>query len=158
MDITLERLTAATTEVLQLLEELDQALTGPYSEEQSHALPVDRLFQPHIRFFLARMNGEAVACGGIAFFDGYAELKRMYAKPKARGRGAAKSLLDRLEAEAREAGTNLVRIETGAYQQEAIKFYERAGYRRCGPFGPYAQMSPKAIELSLFFEKSLTAC
>jgi putative acetyltransferase len=95
----------------------------------------------------------AVACGGIAFLDGYGELKRMYSRPAVRGRGVAKALLHRLEAEAREAGLSLLRIETGIYQKESLRFYEGAGYRRRGPFGPYAQMPPQAIETSLFYEK-----
>jgi putative acetyltransferase len=67
----------------------------------------------------------------------------------------AKAILRRLEAEARAAGAPLLRIETGAYQDEALRFYEAAGFRRCGPFGPYAQMPPRAIELSIFYEKVL---
>lgn len=153
MNISIELVKAATPEAIALLEDLDAALAGPYSQEQRHALPVDRLFQPSIRFFVVRLEGEAVACGGIAFLDGYAELKRMYSKPVVRGRGVAKALLAHLEAEAREANAAVLRIETGIYQQEAIRFYERAGYRRRGPFGPYAEMTPKAIETSLFYEK-----
>jgi hypothetical protein len=61
----------------------------------------------------------------------------------------------RLEAEARAAGAALLRIETGLYQAEALRFYEAAGFRRCGPFGPYADMPPHAIETSLFYEKAI---
>ncbi len=96
-----------------------------------------------------------MACGGVAFCDGYAEVKRMYSKPSVRGRGVAKALLRRLEAEARAAGATLLRIETGLYQLEALRFYEGAGFRRRGPFGPYAELPPRAIELSLFYEKSV---
>lgn len=155
MNLAIELIGEPTAEVGQLLEELDQALSGPYSADQRHALSVDQLFQPNIRFFLARLDGTAVACGGIAFLDGYGELKRMYSRPAVRGRGVAKALLHRFESEARKAGVPLLRIETGMYQQEALRFYERAGYHRCGPFGPYAQMSPRAIETSLFYEKRL---
>ena len=155
--LTIERVKAPTPEVVALLDELNAALAGPYSQEQRHALPVDRLFQPNIRFFIVRLDGEAVACGGIGFYDGFAELKRMYSKPVVRGRGVAKALLARLETEARDAGVGLLRIETGIYQDEAVRFYEGAGYRRRGPFGPYAEMTPKAIETSLFYEKSVRA-
>lgn len=155
LDITIELVKAPTTEVIGLLDELNAALAGPYSEEQRHALPVDRLFQPNIRFFIARLDGEAVACGGIGFYDGFVELKRMYSKPSVRGRGVAKRLLARLEVEAANAGQTLVRIETGVYQLEALRFYEGAGYRRCEAFGPYATMPAAAIETSIFYEKRL---
>ena len=154
-DVTIELVKAPTAEVIALLDGLNAALAGPYTEEQRHALPVDRLFQPNIRFFIARQDGEAVACGGIGFYDGFAELKRMYSKPSVRGRGVAWKLLARLELEASNAGQSLLRIETGAYQDEAIRFYERAGYCRCEAFGPYAAMPPAAIETSVFYEKRL---
>ena len=154
-NVTIELVKAPTTEVIALLDALNAALAGSYSEEQRHALPVDRLFRPNIRFFIARLDGDAVACGGIGFYDGFAELKRMYSKPSVRGRGVAKRLLARLEAEATGAGQTLVRIETGVYQDEALRFYEGAGYRRCAAFGPYAAMPPAAIETSVFYEKRL---
>jgi hypothetical protein len=37
-------------------------------------LDIDAIFQPHIRFFLARLGGEAVGCGGVAFFRDFAEV------------------------------------------------------------------------------------
>jgi len=128
---------------------------APYAADQRHALSIERLFQPDVRFFVARADGVAVGCGGVAFRDGYAEVKRMYSKASVRGRGVAKALLRRIEAEARAAGAPLLRIETGLYQQEALRFYEGAGFRRCGPFGPYAEMPARAIELSLFYEKAV---
>jgi putative acetyltransferase len=155
MEITIEAVTAATPEVIELLGELDTVLSGPYAADQRHALSVEQLFRPDVRFFLARIDGAAVACGGVGFYDGYAELKRMYSKPAVRGRGVAKAILRRLEAEARAGGAPLLRIETGVYQQEALRFYEAAGFRRCGPFGPYAAMPARAIELSMFYEKAL---
>ncbi len=140
-------------EVVELLAELDTALAGPYAADQRHALSIEQLFQPHVRFFVARADGGAVGCGGVAFCDGYAEVKRMYSKPSVRGRGVAKALLCRIEVEARAGGATLLRLETGIYQQEALRFYEGAGFRRRAPFGPYVEMPPRAIELSLFFEK-----
>jgi putative acetyltransferase len=155
MDIAIELVSSATEEVRELVEELNAELAGPYAADQRHGLSIDRLFQPAVRFFLARLAGEAVGCGGVAFLDGYAEVKRMYARPKLRGRGVAKALLARIEGEARGAGARLLRLETGVHQHEALRFYERAGFRCRGPFGPYAEMAPRAIELSLFYEKAL---
>jgi putative acetyltransferase len=153
--LALERATAPTPEIVALLGELNSALDVGYAPEQKHALSVDQLFQPNIRLFVARLDGAAVACGGIGLYDGYAELKRMYAKPEVRGKGVAKAVLARLEAEARGAGLTLIRIETGNLQYEAMRFYEREGYVKCGAFGPYAAMPPNAIATSVFYEKRL---
>jgi len=153
MAVVIEQAHAPTTEIVELLGELDAVLSGPYAADQRHALSVEQLFRPDVRFFVARPDGAAVACGGIGFYDGYAELKRMYSRPSVRGRGVAKAILRRLEAEARAVGAGLLRIETGVHQEEALRFYEAAGFRRCGPFGPYAAIPPRATELSIFYEK-----
>jgi putative acetyltransferase len=153
--MVIEPVPSATPEVLALLDGLNEALSGPYAPDQRHALSVDQLFQPGIRFFLARVDGAAVACGGVALLGDYAEVKRMFSRPSVRGRGLATALLRRLESEARAAGAAVLRIETGVYQQEAIRFYEGAGFHRRGPFGPYAALPARSIELSLFYEKAL---
>jgi putative acetyltransferase len=44
-----------------------------------------------VRFFIARLEKLAVGCGGVALFDDYAEVKRMYTRPAARGLGLAKA-------------------------------------------------------------------
>src|SRR5262245_1312487 len=103
MTIVIEQAEAPTAEIRELLTELDAVLSGPYAADQRHALSLEQLFQPNVRFFVARLEGAAVACGGIGFYEGYAELKRMYSRPSARGRGVAKALLRRLEAEAHAA-------------------------------------------------------
>jgi putative acetyltransferase len=155
MDIAIEQVNVPTAEAVELLAELDTALAGSYAGDQRHARSIERSFLPNVRFFLVRLGGVAVACGSVDFSDGYAEVRRMFSKPPVRGRGVAKALLQRLEAEARAAGSTVLRIETGIYQQEALRFFEGAGFTRCGPFGPYAAMRPRAAEISLFYEKPL---
>ncbi|MEA2707725.1 MAG: putative acetyltransferase [Phycisphaerales bacterium] len=106
-------------------------------------------------FFIARLDGEAVGCGGIAFEEGFAEVKRMYVRPRARGRDVAGTILARLEHEAGARGVTRLTLETGDERHAAIRFYERVGFTRCAAFGAYAAMPPRAIEHSVFFEKSI---
>ena len=155
MTITVEPVPAPTREVEELLTELDEILGAAYAPEQRHAVSIDRLFQPDIRFCLARLDGEAMDCGGVALLDVYAGVKRMYAREPARGRGIGKALLARLEAEARNAGKSLLTLETGIHQTAAIALYERWGFRPRGPFGPYVELPPNAIATSVFYEKPL---
>jgi putative acetyltransferase len=147
--------TEATDEVRELIGELDQVLSAEYPPEQRHGLALDAIFQPHIRFFIARMNGEPAACGGVALFSDFAEVKRMYVRQRARGRGLAKALLRRIEREALAAGVTRLCLETGDRQQAAMRLYEGAGFLRCGPFGPYAAMPSQAIATSVFYDKPL---
>ena len=153
MDLTIERVSVATDEIRQLVFELDRTLAGPYLPEQHHALSFDQLFDSDVRFFAARVDGVAVGCGGVAFYDGFAEVKRMFTRPTARRLGVATAVLRHLEGEARRAGYSVLRLETGRYQAEALGFYVRAGFERCDIFGKYAGMSPRSIETSLFYEK-----
>lgn len=152
---TLELVTTATDEVRELVAELDAALSGPYLPEQHHALSLDELFADNVRFFAARVDGLAVGCGGVGFYDGFAEVKRMYTRPAARGRGVATAILRRLEHEARGNRYSLLRLETGMYQAEALAFYTREGFVRCDAFGVYTSLPPQAIETSVFFEKEV---
>jgi putative acetyltransferase len=155
MTLTIERVSEPTPELHELIGELDAVLGAAYEPHQQHGLSIAQLFEPHVRFFLARLDGIAAACGGVALYDDHAEVKRMYTRPAVRGRGLAKAMLRRLEEEARASGKNVLRLETGHYQPEAVGLYRRAGFISCGPFGDYARMPARDIELSLFFEKPL---
>jgi putative acetyltransferase len=154
-EILIEPVHSATDEVRALVAELEHTLAAEYPPEQRHGLALGAIFQPHIRFFLARLDGDAVGCGGVALFADFAEVKRMYVRDVARGRGVARTLLARIELAAREAALAALRLETGDRQIAAMRLYERAGFRRCPPFGDYAAMATAAIATSVFFEKSL---
>jgi putative acetyltransferase len=155
MALVIEAAPTATDEVRTLVGELEEVLSAEYPPEQRHGLAIDAIFQPHVRFFVARKDGEAIGCGGVALFDGFAEVKRMYVRPSARGSGAAQAILAQLETTARAAGQTLLQLETGTRQLAAIKFYEGAGFQACGAFGPYARMDAQAIATSLFYEKRI---
>src|SRR5450631_2459021 len=87
--VRIELAPTATEDVRALVDELETVLAAEYTPEQRHGLALDALFQPHIRFFLARLHGQAVGCGGVALFDEFAEVKRMYVRDAARRQGVA---------------------------------------------------------------------
>lgn len=155
MTVVVETVTAATDEVRNLISDLDRELAGPYAADQHHGLSLADLFQPSVRFLVARLGDAAVGCGGVALFDDYAELKRMYCRDHARGCGVAQAVLEDIESITRDAGRATLRLETGIHQHAAIKFYERNGFRVCEAFGAYTQLAPHTIELSAFYEKTL---
>ena len=155
MYVAVERALAPTPEVTEIVGELDAVLGALYTPDQRHGLRIEQLFEPNIRFFLAYSDGALAGCGGVAFFAGYAEVKRMYTREAMRGRGVAKAILARLEQEARAAGMPLLRLETGTKQDAAIGLYERCGFRRRGAFGHYAELPPHRVETSIFYEKPL---
>jgi putative acetyltransferase len=77
MKITVERILAPAPDARELIAELDQVLGAVYPPEQRHGLSIEQVFEPNVRFFAARIGDEAVGCGAVALFDGYAEVKRM---------------------------------------------------------------------------------
>lgn len=154
--VEIERALDATDEVRALIGELDQELSANYAAEQRHGLALAAIFQPHVRFFVARMRGSPVGCGGVALFSGFAEIKRMYVRSEARGQGVADVIIARLAAEASDAGLTVLRLETGTRQLAALRFYRRCGFEPCGVFEPYSSMKPHAIATSVFLEKRLS--
>ena len=155
MPLVLEQVAAPTDDARLLLGELDAALSGAYPPESRHGLSIARLFQPGVMFFIARLDREPVGCGGVAFEDGFAEVKRMYVRAPVRGRGVARTILARIEVEARARRVKCLLLETGDAQLAAIRLYERAGFTRRVAFGAYATMPSNATVHSVFFEKRI---
>jgi len=153
--ITIEQVTAPTEDARVLVGELEEVLAAEYPPEQRHGLALDAIFKPNIRFFIARVDGVPAGCGGVALFADFAEVKRMYVREAARGRGIAPALLAQIERAARDVGLSMLRLETGTRQQAALRFYEREGFRVCDVFGDYAAMAPHNIATSVFMEKRL---
>ena len=119
--------------------------------ESRHGFSVAKLLAENVAFFVTRYDGAPAGCGGIKLFGrDYGEVKRMFVRPEYRGLGLGRLMLDHLVRYAQDHGVGLVRLETGIHQQEAIGLYERAGFRRIGPFGEYTD-----DPLSLFYERRL---
>ena len=136
-------------DAIALIAELEAQLEPHYPRTSRHGYSVEKLLAEGVAFFVIRSDGTPAGCGGIQLVGRqYGELKRMYVRPQFRGSGYAKLLITRLAAYAREHGVQLLRLETGIYQQEAIGLYERMGFQRIPPFGAYRE-----DPLSLFFEK-----
>ncbi len=96
-------------------------------------------------------TGRPVGCGALRRLDpATAEVKRMYVAPEDRGSGVAASLLRELEEAAQRRGWATVRLETGLAQPDAMRFYEREGYRRIPLFGAYV-----GSDNSICYERAL---
>jgi GNAT superfamily N-acetyltransferase len=102
---------------------------------------------------LATLDGAAVGCVGLRRIDERtAELKRMYVRPQARGRGVARALLAACEQQAAELGYGQLWLETGSMQPEAVTLYLTSGYEPVAPFGQYA-----GGDLAIHLGRELTA-
>ena len=153
--IEIEPVSRPTEDVRLLIGELNDELGALYPPEQRHGLALDAIFQPHIHFFIARKGGAAIGCGGVALFADFAEVKRMYVKPDARGQGVADAIMARLVAVTREAGLGILRAETGIRSLPALSFYRRSGFGDCAAFAPYCSLPPREIAGSAFLERRI---
>jgi GNAT superfamily N-acetyltransferase len=140
-----------TADASALVGELEAYLAPQYPPESQHGLSVEQLIKEKVAFFVLRSDGKPAGCGGIQCYGTeYAELKRFYVRPGFRKNGLGRSLLRHLEEVARAQGIFLVRLETGILQHDAMRLYEKAGYRSILAFGPYTP-----DPLSVFYEKQL---
>ena len=138
-------------DAVALIGELDDHLGALYASESRHGFSVEKLIRDGVKFFVARDGGRPAGCGGVLLVGReYAEVKRMYVRPAFRGRRIGRLILDHLVEYARQHGLRVIRLETGIHQQAAIWLYERHGFRRLPPFGPYTH-----DPLSRCYEKSL---
>ena len=125
-------------EVIGLIAELDAYQDTLYPAEARYALDLVSLKKSNVVFVVARdSDGKAIGCGAVVATGSIGELKRMYVRPESRGQGVARGLLVELEASSLRAGCSELLLETGPYQQEALAFYDKQGYKRRGPFGTY---------------------
>ncbi len=138
--------------ILEMVEKLDALMNGLYPPESTHLTPPEELSAGTNRFFAVKVDGKLMGCGGFRVVGrDYAEIKRIFVDPSARGLGLAKALLNRLESESRLLGVLEMKLETGIYQPEAIGLFERCGYTQCPVFGDY----PKNDAYSYFMRKTL---
>lgn len=151
MSILITKERPDTPDAIMLIEGLEGELEGFYPSQSRHGYSVQKLIQLNVSFFVTRKDGLPAGCGGVQFFGKeYAEVKRMYVRPEFRGFGLAKMMLEELSRYAKENGINILRLETGIHQKDAIALYRGWGFKEIGHFGEY-QEDP----LSLFFEKEI---
>lgn len=136
-------------DVAPLLQQLDGYLAELYPTGNIRPVSLEALRQPNVTFLTARVDNTPVACGACVRHDDYVEVKRMYVLPACRGLGLGKQLLEALQKEVKRIGCTVIRLETGTAQTEALELYERAGYRRCPPFGEH-RANPNSICMEKF--------
>lgn len=90
---------------------------------------------------VAYLDEIAVGCGAFKRYDDETvEIKRMFVRPENRGKGIAAVVLTELEKWAIESDFTFAVLETGKKQPEAIRLYEKSGYRDIPNYGQYAGM------------------
>ncbi len=141
-------------EVADMLAELAAYLEDIYPEDEDDPpapWTVDSL-AAFGAFRVARVDGVAAACGGLAPMSDPAtlEIVRMYVRPACRGAGLADQVLAALEAEGRARGAQTLLLRCGPRQPAALKLYARNGYTPRAAFAHHREH-----ETNVFMEKRL---
>ena len=150
MSVAVEAASPREPGVRALVEASHELMRKLFAPEDIYALDIDALGASEIRLFAARDGDAVLGIGALAVRDGYGEIKSMFVDKSARGKGVAADILERLEAEARSLGMDVLKLETGEVLEAAVRLYERSGYVRCGTFGDYLPNTT-----SVYMEKQL---
>jgi putative acetyltransferase len=150
MQFSLDALRAP--DVLALLDEHWRDMHAQSPPESVHALDIDQLRKPGIRFWVARAeSGALLGCGALKALDAHhAEIKSMRTVHAARGQGIGRQLLMHLLADAQHQGHHRVSLETGAEPgfAPARALYASAGFALCPPYPPYVE-DPNSVFMTL---------
>jgi GNAT superfamily N-acetyltransferase len=110
--------------------ELAARFEGGFDDADDYA-GVEDMTPPIGLFVIARLDGDAVGCGGFKRVDkATGEIKRVWTAPSARGMGIARRILRTLEAAAREKGLKTLRLDTNRALTEAHALYRSEGYQK----------------------------
>ena len=147
--LSILRTDSSHPDFIELVKQLDAYLAELDGEE--HAFYNKLNVITHIKHVIVVYeNDKPAACGAIRNFGTDSmEVKRMYTLPEMRGKGIAQMVLAELEKWAAELGYKKCILETGKRQPEAIRLYEKNGYKIIPNYGEYLN-----IENSVCFEKN----
>ena len=148
--VNLLRSNSYNSDFIELVKHLDIDLAQRDGKEHSFYAQFNKI--DAIKYVvIAYENGQPVGCGAIKeFAPGIIEVKRMYTLPEHRGKQIASQVLSELESWAVELSCTKCVLETGKKQPEAIRMYERNGYKRIPNYGQYV-----GVENSICFEKNI---
>lgn len=104
-------------------------------EEELRTLP-GRYAKPDGRLFIASIDSAPAGCGAMRKLEeGICEMKRVYLRPEARGKGLGKVLIEKLIDDARVAGYTKMRLDTHPPRMgKAVSIYEFHGFYTIPPY------------------------
>src|SRR6186713_803102 len=149
--ITLMRTNSDNKDFIALVKLLDAELAELDGDEHVFYAQLNKTDKiKHV--ILAYENDKPISCGAIREYSPTStEVKRMYTVRQSRGKGIATKVLIALEKWASELSYKKCILETGWRQPDAIRLYEKNGYKRIPNYGKYA-----GIANSVCFEKVIS--
>ena len=92
-------------------------------------------FPPKGCIVLAKVDKLVMGCVALKpIGEGVCEMKRLYVRPQARGKGLGKLLVEELINFATNAGYKTMKLDTISSLKEAIKLYQSKGFLKTKPY------------------------
>lgn len=119
---------------------IDAAFDTGFDPGTSRHVDVDEVREPRGVTLVAMLRDEPVGCGSVKHHGDWAEVKRVWVAPSARGLGLARRIMAELETRARDRGATAIRLDTNKSLHAAIALYRSLGYLEVPAFNdePYA--------------------
>ena len=152
--------------IATFMEEHLQDMRATSPPESVHALDLDQLRRPEIRFWTAWLPddtepapGRLVGTGALKHLDdGHAELKSMRTAASVRGQGVGRAVLEHILGQAVDVGYQRISLETGSqpFFEPACQLYlldnpqARAALGQCGRDFVAREYAWPAIERKFF--------
>lgn len=149
MDVRLDDL--RSPRVHALLEEHLRDMRAWSPPGSVHALDLDALRGPDMRFWTVWEGEELLGCGALKEHSPlHAEIKSMRAAAAHRGKGVGVTMLRHIIDESRRRGYARISLETGSSAPfvPSRALYARFGFTECGPFADYVE-DPHSVFMTL---------
>src|SRR5271156_5401777 len=106
---------------------------------------------PEGRLLLAKYGAQLAGCVALHKLDsGVCERKRLYLRPRFRGKGVGRALAERIIVEARHIGYRRMRLDTvEPAMKDAVAMYRKLGFKEIAPYCANPMAGAIYMELEL---------
>jgi GNAT superfamily N-acetyltransferase len=116
---------------------------------------LDKFAPPEGRLLLAERERQIIGIACLRKISAeIGEVKRMYVRPAFRGQGIGRALVERLIAEARQAGYRRLRLDSARYMKSAHALYRSVGFTEIDAY-PESEIPPDFQAHWVFMELRL---
>ncbi len=106
---------------------------------------------PEGRLLLVECEGQLAACVALHKLEpGICEMKRLYLRPRFRGKGLGRALAERIITEAHQIGYQRMRLDTvEPVMKDAVAMYRKLGFAEIAPYRTNPIAGAMYMELEL---------